>query len=80
MADEEVLSYRPFKKTDDSPILYWTAYRWETQGGFAGTARVAKAVGVFNAPTEERLQAMARELGYGLRRVADPPEGPSALP
>jgi len=75
MADEEVLAYRPFKKADDS-ILYWRAYRSEMQGGFAGTSVVATTVGVFTAPTEERLKQMAKELGYGLRRVAEP-ERPS---
>lgn len=76
MADEEVLDYRPFRKSDDSPILYWRAYRSEKQGGFAGTSVVVATVGVFTAPTEERLAQMAKELGYGLRRVAEP-EPPS---
>jgi len=72
MADEEVLAYRPFKKPDGSSILYWRAYRPETQGGFAGTSVVHATVGVFTAPTEERLKQMAKELGYGLRRAAEP--------
>jgi hypothetical protein len=72
MADEEVLAYRPFRKTEDSPILYWKAYRWENQGGYAGTSVVPTAVGVFSAQTEERLEQMAKELGYGLRRAEDP--------
>lgn len=72
MADEEVLAYRPFKKTDDSSILYWRAYRSEKQGGFAGTSVVVATVGVFTAPTEERLKQIAKELGYGLRRVTEP--------
>jgi hypothetical protein len=76
MADKEVLAYRPFRKTDDSSILYWRAYRSEEQGGFAGTSVVVATVGVFTAPTEERLKEMAKELGYGLRRVAEP-ERPS---
>ncbi len=72
MADKEVLDYRPFKKTDDSPILYWRAYRSEKQGGFAGTSVVVATVGVFTAPTEERLKGIARELGYDLRRASEP--------
>ena len=71
MADEEVLAYGPFRKTDDSPILYWRAYRWERQGGYAGTSVVTTTVGVFTAHTEERLKQMAKELGYGLRRAPD---------
>jgi hypothetical protein len=76
MADEEVLAYRPFKRTDDSSIIYWRAYRSEMQGGFAGTSVVEATAGVFTAPTEERLKQMAKELGYGLRRVEEP-ERPS---
>jgi hypothetical protein len=71
MANEEVLAYCPFRKTDDSPILYWRAYRWEKRGGFAGTSVVPTTVGVFTAPTEERLRQMAQELGFHLRRVTD---------
>jgi len=71
MVDEEVLVYRPIRKTDGSSILYWRAYRWEKQGGFAGTSEVATTAGVFSAPTEERLKQIAKELGYGLRRVED---------
>ncbi len=77
MADEEVLPYRPFKKTDDSPILYWRAYRWGKEGGFAGTSVVATMLPVFTAPTEERLKEVAQELGYGLQREEDP-ERPSS--
>ena len=76
MANEEVLAYRPFTKTDSSPVLYWRAYRRENQGGFLGTSVVATTVGVFTAPTEERLKELAKELGYGLHRDADP-GGPS---
>jgi hypothetical protein len=72
MVDEEVLAYRPFRKTDNSPVLYWRAYRRENQGGFLGTSVVATTVGVFTAPTEERLRELAKELGYGLHREADP--------
>jgi hypothetical protein len=71
MANEEVLAYRPFRKTDASPILYWRAYRWGRQGGYAGTSVVPTTVGVFTAPTEERLRQMAQELGFDLRRVTD---------
>jgi hypothetical protein len=72
MADEEVLAYRPFKKSDASPVLYWRAYREGKQGGVLGTSVVATTVGVFTAPTEERLKELAKELGYVLRRAADP--------
>jgi hypothetical protein len=67
MANEEVLAYCPFRKTDDSPVLYWRAYRWGKRGGFAGTEVVPTTVGVFTAPTEERLRQMAQELGFHLR-------------
>ncbi|HTP29201.1 MAG TPA: hypothetical protein VMK12_26510 [Anaeromyxobacteraceae bacterium] len=72
MADEEVLPYGPFKKTGDSPILFWRAYRCGKEGGFAGTSVVATTLPVFTAPTEERLKDLAKELGYGLQRVEDP--------
>ena len=72
MADEEVLAYGPFKKTDASTILYWRAYRRGRKGGFRGTSMVETMDNVFTAPTEERLQELAKELGYGLRRAADP--------
>jgi hypothetical protein len=70
MADQEVLPYRSFRKTDSSPILYWRAYRMGTEGGFAGTSVVAATFPVFTAPTEERLKVLAKELGYGLREDA----------
>ena len=78
MVDEEVLAYRPFRKTDSSPVLYWRAYRQGSQGGFLGTSVVATTVGVFTAPTEERLKELAKELGYGLHREADPGRPPSS--
>jgi hypothetical protein len=70
MADEEVLSFRPFKKNEDSPVLYWMAYRHGKSGGYAGSAVVATVLPVFTAATEERLKELARELGYGLQRDA----------
>lgn len=70
MADLEVLPYRPFKKNEDSPVLYWMAYRHGTHGGYAGTAVVAAMLPVFTAATEERLKALAGELGYRLQRDA----------
>jgi len=70
MAEEEVLRYCAFKKTEAAPILYWMAYRRGKQGGYAGTAVVTSAFPVFTAATEERLIALARELGYGLRHEA----------
>ena len=70
MADEEVLPYRPFKKNEDAPVLYWMAYRHGKQGGYAGTAVVPAMLPVFTAATEERLKEMASELGYGLQRDA----------
>ena len=70
MADEEVLPYRPFKKSEDAPILYWMAYRCGKQGGYAGTAVVTTTLPVFTAATEERLKDMAKELGYSLELVA----------
>lgn len=70
MAAEEVLPYRPFKKNEDAPILYWMAYRHGKHGGYAGTAVVPALLPVFTASTEERLKKMANELGYGLQRDA----------
>jgi hypothetical protein len=70
MADEEVLRYCAFKKNDAAPILYWMAYRRGKQGGYAGTAVVASTFPVFTAATEERLFALAKELGYGLQHEA----------
>jgi hypothetical protein len=70
MASEEVLPYCPFKKNDDAPVLYWMAYRLGKQGGYAGTSVVTTTLPVFSAPTEERLVALAKELGYGLERKA----------
>jgi hypothetical protein len=72
MADEEVLPYRPFKKNEDGPILYWIAYRSAKQGGYMGTSVVTATLPVFTAATEERLRSMAKELGYGLQRDAIP--------
>lgn len=72
MVDEEVLAYCSFRKTNNSPVLYWRAYRRVNQGGLLGTSVVATTVGVFTAPTEERLKELAKELGYGLLREADP--------
>lgn len=72
MADEEVLAYCSFRKTNNSPVLYWRAFRRESQGGVLGTSVVATTVGVFTAPTEERLKELAKELGYGLHREPDP--------
>jgi hypothetical protein len=70
MADDEVLPYRPFKKTEDAPVLYWMAYRHGHRGGYAGTSVVTALLPVFTAATEERLKELATELGYGLHRDA----------
>lgn len=72
MVDEEVLAYCSFRKAANSPVLYWRAFRRENQGGLLGTSVVATTIGVFTAPTEERLKELARELGYGLLREPDP--------
>ena len=71
MADEEVLPYCAFRKTADAPVLYWMAFRHETDGGYAGTTVVTIRRPVFTAPTEERLKAMARELGYAIQPATD---------
>ena len=71
VAEEEVLPYRPFKKSDDAPVLYWMAYRHGHRGGYAGTSVVDARLPVFTAATEERLKKMAGELGYRLERDAD---------
>jgi hypothetical protein len=63
----EVLPYYAFRKTASAPILYWTAYRPETEGGYAGTRVMPVKRPVFTAPSEERLKAMAEELGYAIQ-------------
>jgi hypothetical protein len=68
MAEGEVLRHCSFRKSDAAPILYWMAYRRGKQGGYAGTAVVATEFPVFTAATEERLIALAKELGYGLQQ------------
>jgi hypothetical protein len=70
VAEEEVLPYRPFKKSEGAAVLYWMAYRHGHRGGYAGTSVVDVRLTVFTAATEERLKEMASELGYGLRRDA----------
>jgi hypothetical protein len=70
MADGEVLRYCSYRKDDAAPILYWMAYRHGKQGGYAGTSVVATAFPVFTAATEERLMALAKELGYVLQHEA----------
>jgi hypothetical protein len=70
MAEGEVLRYRSFRKNDTAPILYWMAYRRGKRGGYAGTSVVATEFPVFTAATEERLIALAKELGYGLQQEA----------
>lgn len=64
MADEEVLAYCAFRKSKESPILYWMAYRRQQEGGYAGTAVVMANHAVFTASSEARLQQIAKELGY----------------
>jgi hypothetical protein len=62
----------------NSPVLYWRAYRHGNQGSFLGTSVVATTVGSFTDPTEERLKELAKELGYGLHREADPERPPDS--
>jgi hypothetical protein len=71
MADEEVLQYCAIRKTDESPILCWMAYRREQEGGYAGTAVVMERHAVFTASSEARLQEIAKELGYSIQRATD---------
>ena len=70
MADQEVLPYCAFRKSEASPILYWMAYRREREGGYAGTAVVMATHPVFTAASEARLLQLAEELGYRIQPAA----------